>query len=100
MDTTTQSIETGAAVAAKVAPPVTVSLATVFGYHVNELVLLATLIYTTLMICHKLYAIVQDVAERHRLKEFRTQFGERRVGFPDSRPFPVERRAGQGSDHG
>lgn len=98
MDTTTQSIETGAAVAAKVAPPVTVSLATVFGYHVNELVLLATLLYTTLMICHKLYAIVSDVTEKHRLKEFRAQYGERRVGLPDDRSYPLERRAGHGRD--
>ena len=53
--------ETVTAVAAKVAPPVTVSLATVAGYQVSELVLWATLIYTVLMIGHKVYQIYKDV---------------------------------------
>lgn len=48
----------------KAAPPVTVSLATVAGYQVSELVLWATLIYTVLMIGHKLYAIYQDVVAK------------------------------------
>lgn len=46
---------------AKVAPPATVSLATVMGANVSELVLWATLIYTILMICHKLLQIWRDV---------------------------------------
>ena len=58
------SAETGVALATKAAPPVTVSLATVAGYQVSELVLWATLIYTTLMIGHKVYQIYQDVAEK------------------------------------
>jgi hypothetical protein len=53
--------ETVTAVATKVAPPVTVSLATVAGYQVSELVLWATLIYTVLMIGHKVYQIYKDV---------------------------------------
>jgi hypothetical protein len=53
--------ETGIALATKAAPPVTVSLATVAGYQVSELVLWATLIYTTLMIGHKIYSIYKDV---------------------------------------
>lgn len=53
--------ETVTAVATKVAPPVTVSLATVAGYQVSELVLWATLIYTVLMICHKVHQIYKDV---------------------------------------
>lgn len=53
--------ETIGAVAAKVAPPATVSLATVAGYQVSELVLWATLVYTILMIGHKLWQIYQDL---------------------------------------
>lgn len=53
--------ETGVALATKAAPPVTVSLATVAGYQVSELVLWATLIYTTLLIGHKVYQIYQDI---------------------------------------
>jgi hypothetical protein len=48
--------------AAKSAAPVTVSLATVAGYQVSEILLWATLIYTVLMIAHKLYTIYKDVA--------------------------------------
>jgi len=53
--------ETGVALVTKAAPPVTVSLATVAGYQVSELVLWATLIYTTLMIGHKVYSIYKDI---------------------------------------
>lgn len=55
--------ETGVALATKAAPPVTISLATVAGYQVSELVLWATLIYTTLMIGHKVYQIYKDVVD-------------------------------------
>ncbi len=55
--------ETGAALITKAAPPVTVSLATVAGYQVSELVLWATLIYTTLMIGHKIYSIFKDISK-------------------------------------
>ena len=55
--------ETGIALATKAAPPVTVSLATVAGYQVSELVLWATLIYTALMIGHKVYQIYKDVSK-------------------------------------
>jgi hypothetical protein len=54
--------ETMGAMAAKSAAPVTVSLATVAGYQVSEILLWATLIYTVLMIAHKLYTIYKDVA--------------------------------------
>lgn len=53
--------ETGIALVTKAAPPVTVSLATVAGYQVSELVLWATLIYTALMIGHKLVQIYKDI---------------------------------------
>jgi hypothetical protein len=58
---TEHSTETVAAVVTKVAPPATISLATVAGYQVSELVLWATLIYTILMIGHKCYQIVKEV---------------------------------------
>jgi hypothetical protein len=58
---TDHQTETATAVAAKVAPPATVSLATVAGVQVSELVLWATLIYTVLMIGHKLYQIYKDL---------------------------------------
>lgn len=53
--------ETGAGLAAKAAPPVSISIATVAGYQVSELLLWATLVYTVLMIGHKLYQIYKDV---------------------------------------
>jgi len=53
--------ETGIALVTKSAPPITVSLATVAGYQVSELVLWATLIYTALMIGHKLVQIYKDI---------------------------------------
>jgi hypothetical protein len=53
--------ETMAAVAAKITPPATVSLATVAGFQVSELVLWATLIYTVIMIGHKLFLIYKDL---------------------------------------
>jgi hypothetical protein len=56
--------ETGGVIAAKTAAPVTVSLATVAGYPVSDLVLFATLIYTVLLVGHKLYAIYQDVTKK------------------------------------
>jgi hypothetical protein len=59
---TTESTTEGISViAAKVAPPVGVSLATVAGYQVSEVLIWATLIYTVLMICHKLYQIYKEV---------------------------------------
>jgi len=59
--TTEHTTETATAIVAKVAPPITVSLATVYGYQVSEVVLWATLVYTVLMICHKCYQIYKDI---------------------------------------
>jgi hypothetical protein len=59
--TTENTTEGISVIVAKVAPPVGVSLATVAGYQVGELVLWATLIYTVLMICHKCYQIYKEV---------------------------------------
>jgi hypothetical protein len=61
-DTAAQaSAETAGAIVAKVAPPATVSLATIAGYQVSELVLWATLIYTVLLISHKLWQIIKEL---------------------------------------
>ena len=59
--TSEHTTEGAAAIVAKVAPPVTVSLATVAGYQVSEIVTSATQIYTVLMICHKCYQIYKDI---------------------------------------
>ena len=53
--------ETSAAIFAKAAPPATVSIASLAGYQVSELLLWCTLIYTVLMIGHKIWQIIQDV---------------------------------------
>lgn len=53
--------DTVATMAAKSAPPVGVSIATVAGIQVSEVLLWATLIYTLLMIGHKCYQIYKDV---------------------------------------
>ena len=58
---TNSHTETTTAIVAKVAPPATVSLATVLGVQVSELVLWATLIYTVLLIGHKLWSIYKDL---------------------------------------
>lgn len=61
MSASHHTAETGVTLLAKAAPPATVSLATWAGYQVSELLLWATLIYTVLMIGHKLWQIYQDV---------------------------------------
>lgn len=64
MDSVHQSAaEGGSAIAAKLAPPASVSIAYVFGIQVSELLVWATLIYTVLMIGHKLFQIYRDVTK-------------------------------------
>lgn len=58
---THSTAETGAAIAAKAAPPATVSIATLAGIQVSEILLWATLIYTVLMIGHKMWQIYKDI---------------------------------------
>lgn len=59
--TNQHATESAAGIIAKAGPPATVSLATVAGVQVSEVLLWATLIYTVLMIGHKLWAIWKDV---------------------------------------
>ena len=61
MTTTSHAAESGVALIAKAAPPVSVSLATVAGYQVSEIVMWMTMIYTALMLGHKLLAIYRDI---------------------------------------
>jgi len=61
VSTTQSTAETGVTLMAKAAPPASVSLATLAGFQVSELVLWATLIYTVLMIGHKLIAIYKEL---------------------------------------
>lgn len=54
------------AIAAKAGPSVSVSLASIAGYPVSDLILWATLIYTTLMIAHKVYQIWRDLSGKSK----------------------------------
>lgn len=58
---TQHTAETTAAIASKAAPPVTVSIATLAGIQVSEILLWATLVYTLLMIGHKMWHIYKDI---------------------------------------
>lgn len=64
MSTSNQTAETAGAIVAKAAPPVSVSIASIAGLQVSEILLWATLIYTVLMIAHKLYTIYIDIFKR------------------------------------
>jgi hypothetical protein len=61
MSATQQTSETAGAMLAKATPPASVSVATLLGMPVSELVLWATLLYTMLMIVHKTMAIYRDM---------------------------------------
>lgn len=63
MSTSQHSAETISTIAAKSAPPVTASLATLAGYQVSEILIWATLIYTLLMIGHKIWQIIKELRE-------------------------------------
>ena len=52
--------ETTTAVVAKAALPVGVSMATVFGFPISDVLVWCTLIYTLLMIIHKVYLMYKD----------------------------------------
>jgi hypothetical protein len=69
MNSSDQATESATTVAAKLGPPATVSLATVMGVQVSDLVLWATLIYTVLLIGHKVYQIYKDVTRKDDTEE-------------------------------
>ena len=59
----TDNKETLAAIAVKATPPVGVSIASVFGYPVSDVLIWATLIYTLLLIIQKIYQIYKEVKD-------------------------------------
>jgi hypothetical protein len=64
MDSHNTAAEGGAAIVAKLAPPAGVSLATVMGIPVSEILMWVTLVYTIVMLGHKLYQIYQEVRNK------------------------------------
>ena len=57
-------IDQGVIVVAKITPPASISIATIAGYQVSEVLIWATLIYTALLIGHKLYEIFKSITGR------------------------------------
>lgn len=66
MTTHQSTAESIADMAIKASPPASVSIATLAGYQVSEILMWATLIYTLLMIGHKLMAIWRDLRRAPR----------------------------------
>lgn len=64
MNSSQQTTETLATASAKLAPPAGISLATIMGIQVSEILVWATLIYTLLLIGHKIYQIWKDVTAK------------------------------------
>jgi len=56
--------ETTAAAAAKAALPVGVSVATIFGVQVSDVLVWMTLIYTVLLIVHKVWIMYKDFRKK------------------------------------
>lgn len=56
-----QHSDTAAVLAAKASPPATVTIASLAGMPVSDMVLWATLFYTLLLIGHKLWQMWRDV---------------------------------------
>jgi len=61
--------ESAQAIVAKASPSVGVSLATIAGYPVSDLIIWATLIYTVLLIAHKLYQMYRDFTGKSRSRK-------------------------------
>lgn len=82
--------ETLTTVAAKLSPPLSVSLANIGGYQISEVVMIVTLIYTVALLLHKLWQIFTDVFDRIDKKRS-TRF-DRRRGQSDDRDITTDRR--------
>lgn len=61
MSTHHNTAETAVDIAVKASPPASVSIATLAGYQVSEILMWATLTYTLLMIGHKLLSIWREI---------------------------------------
>lgn len=55
------SAETTSNIVTKLAPPATVSMVSIAGYPVSNIVLWITLVYTFLMCSHKIWQILRDI---------------------------------------
>jgi hypothetical protein len=64
MSASDYATESTLALMTKSAPPVSVSIATIAGIQVSDILLWATLIYTVLLIGHRLYVIYKEIAGR------------------------------------
>lgn len=69
MNQATSAAESGIAMSVKSAPPISVSLATISGIPVSDFVLWGTLLYTVLMIGHKLMMIYRDIRNKKEIHE-------------------------------
>ena len=56
------SAESGVELLAKIAPPASITVASLSGIQVNEIIVWATLIYTVLMIIHKMISMFHDIS--------------------------------------
>ena len=63
MSTQQHATEGAGAIVAKLAPPASVSVATFLGVPVSTMVLWATLIYTVILIGHKVWSIYKEIKE-------------------------------------
>lgn len=64
MDSHNTAAEGGTAIVAKLAPPASVSIATFMGMPVSDILVWVTLIYTVVMLGHKLYQIYQEFKQK------------------------------------
>lgn len=64
MQDTAQTTDSAVAMVTKASPPVGVSLASVVGFHVHDLILWTTLVYTVMMIIHKGWQMYRDILKR------------------------------------
>lgn len=60
------SAETTSDIVTKLAPPATVSMVSIAGYPVSDLVLWMTLVYTLILTGHKLWQIWREVIKSGR----------------------------------
>lgn len=60
VETAANQTESIASMAAKISPPASVAVASIYGMPISELLMWLTLIYTVLMILHKVFWIWKD----------------------------------------
>jgi hypothetical protein len=65
-----------AANTAKASPPVAVTFLDVIGVHLNEILVVLTLIYTVVMVVYTVYKFVWEVIDRRRKERERARLVE------------------------